>query len=80
LNVGSSARMTGYIFRAQGHLDFAGGAELTGTVFAQNVKLAGGGSAPYNVGLNDCFAANTNGSVFGVTKVRFREVDDQFAH
>lgn len=78
LSVGSSSAMTGYIFAPDGRVDYTGGAELTGTMFAKDMKLGGGGSAPYNIGLNECMASYTNGGILAVTKVRFREVDDAY--
>lgn len=78
LSVGSNTAMTGYVFVPDGTVDYTGGASLTGTIFSKDLKLAGGGSAPYNVGLNECFASYANGGILGVSKVRFREADDSY--
>ena len=71
LKLGSSTLYTGNIFVPDGDVSFSGGAELTGTVFAKNLKFTGGG----RIGLNDCAAASTNGNLLSVEKKRFREID-----
>lgn len=75
LSIGSSAAMTGYLFAPDGTVSDTGGASITGTIFSKDLKLGGGGSAGYNVGLNECFASYANGGILGVSKVRFREAD-----
>lgn len=76
VSMGSSSRLTGHLFVPDGSVDFSGGADLTGTIFAGEVKFTGGGSnATGNIGLNDCYARNTHGGLFEITKERFRQVD-----
>ncbi len=71
LKLGSSTAFTGNMFVPDGDVSFSGGAVLTGTIFAKNLKFIGGG----RVGLNDCAAQSTNGSLLSITKKNFREID-----
>lgn len=71
LKLGSSTVYTGNIFVPDGDVSFSGGATLTGTVFAKNLKFTGGG----RIGLNDCAAQSTNGNLLSVSKKHFREID-----
>lgn len=71
LKLGSSTRYTGNVFVPDGDVSFSGGAQLTGTVFAKNLKFVGGG----RIGLNDCAAASTHGALLSIEKRHFREID-----
>lgn len=71
LKIGSSTAFTGNLFVPDGDVSFSGGAVLTGTIFAKNLKFVGGGQ----IGLNDCAAASTHGALLSVAKGRFREID-----
>ena len=71
LKLGSSTKLTANIFVPDGDVSFSGGAELTGTVFAKNLKFVGGG----RIGLNDCAAAALNGNLLDIKKKHFREID-----
>lgn len=71
LKLGSSTKFTGNLFVPDGDVSFSGGAVLTGTVFAKELKFVGGGQ----IGLNDCAAKSTNGSILTINKKHFREID-----
>lgn len=71
LKLGSSTLFTGNVFVPDGDVSFSGGAQLTGTIFAKNLKFTGSG----RIGLNDCAAASTHGALLGVERTRFREID-----
>ncbi len=68
---GSSTSYTGNLFVPDGQVNFGGGAKLVGTMFAKELAFSGNSQ----MGLNDCAASNTNGSILGVTKTNFREID-----
>lgn len=71
LNLGSNTSFTGNLFVPDGEIAFSGGANLLGTMFSRDLKFVGGG----NVGLNDCVAASTNGSLLSIQKTKFRQLD-----
>ena len=71
LNMGSSSSYTGNLFIPDGTTSFAGGSSLLGTIFTKELKFTGNGE----VGMNDCFAKNTNGGILNITKTKFREID-----
>lgn len=71
LNMGSSSSYTGNLFTPDGTTAFSGGSSLLGTIFTKELKFTGNGE----VGLNDCFAKNTNGGILSITKTKFREID-----
>ena len=71
LKLGSSTNFTGNLFVPDGDVSFSGGAVLTGTVFTKNLKFTGSGT----IGLNECAARGTHGSLLGVDKTRFRQLD-----
>ena len=71
LKLGSSTRYTGNIFVPDGDVVFSGGAELTGTVFAKNLKFIGGG----RIGLNDCAPPTPTATCSASPRSSFREID-----
>ena len=71
VSFGSSTSYTGNLFVPDGQVNFGGGAKLVGTLFAKDLSFSGNSQ----MGLNDCAASNTNGSILSVTKKNFREID-----
>jgi hypothetical protein len=71
LNISSGASLSGFIFVPDGNIKFTGSPTVIGTMFSKSLDWSGGST----VGLNDCFAANTNGGILNVTKYSWREVD-----
>lgn len=71
VSFGSSTNYTGNLFVPDGQVNFGGGAKLVGTMFAETLAFSGNSQ----IGLNDCAASNTNGSILSVTKKNFREID-----
>jgi len=71
VSFGSSTNYTGNLFVPDGQVNFGGGAKLVGTMFAKELAFSGNSQ----MGLNDCAASNTNGSILSVTKKNFREID-----
>ena len=71
VSFGSSTSYTGNLFVPDGQVNFGGGAKLVGTLFARDLAFSGSSQ----MGLNDCAASNTNGSILNVTKKNFREID-----
>lgn len=71
LKVSSNTNFTGAVFVPEGTLTYAGGASLTGTVWASNLTLTGNA----NIGLTNCYASATPGGILSVISSHFREVD-----
>lgn len=71
LNLSSSTNFAGFLFVPDGNIKFTGSPTITGTMFSKSLDWSGGST----VGLNECFAANTNGGILNVTKYSWREVD-----
>ena len=71
VSFGSSTSYTGNLFVPDGKVSYGGGAKLVGTMFAKELAFSGNSQ----MGLNDCAASNTNGSILSVTKKNFREID-----